>query len=108
MHGARLYYMRYISHDWSETSLRTILEHIRDAMAPGYSRLIIHDWIVPEKNVPLFMAIQDLNMMCLGGGEERTEARFRKCTEAAGLTVSGIWDPKDGLSEGVIECSVAL
>ncbi|EME48442.1 hypothetical protein DOTSEDRAFT_121091, partial [Dothistroma septosporum NZE10] len=104
--GARLYYMRTIGHDWAQADLVRILTNIREAMQPGYSKLIINDWIVPEENPYPFMCSQDLVMMSLGGGEERSEARHREAIEAAGLKMTGIFHAGDRISEGVIECEV--
>ncbi|USW50672.1 Putative O-methyltransferase domain, S-adenosyl-L-methionine-dependent methyltransferase [Septoria linicola] len=104
--GARCYYMRYISHDWSQEALIQILTNIKNAMKPGYSKLIINDWIVPEKDPHPFMCSQDLVMMHLGGGEERTETRHREAINTAGLRVTGIFRPGDRISESVIECEV--
>ena len=106
--GARLYYLRYITHDWSNARCTAIIENLKSAMAPGYSKVIIHDWIVPEKDPSMFMTSQDLNMMSFGGGEERSEARHREYIEAAGLVVSGVWDLQDGISEGIIECELRV
>ncbi|USW55807.1 Putative O-methyltransferase domain, S-adenosyl-L-methionine-dependent methyltransferase [Septoria linicola] len=106
VHGARLYYMRFISHDWSQDALIKILSNIRAAMTPGYSKLVINDWIVPERDPHPFMCSQDLCMMHLGGGEERSEARHREAIEAAGLKVSAIFRAEDRVSEDVIECEV--
>lgn len=76
-------------------------------MEKGYSKLILSDWIVPEKDPAPFMLAQDLNMLASGGGEERTEARLREAIEAAGLQISGVWDLGDRVSEGVVECEIA-
>ncbi|CAK1359619.1 hypothetical protein CB0940_05793 [Cercospora beticola] len=105
--GARFYFMRYISHDWNQDDLVAILTNIRNAMKPGYSRLLINDWVVPEKDPHPFMCSQDLTMMHLAGGEERSEARFRDAIERAGLQLSNIFRPGDKISESVVECRVA-
>ncbi|KAF2152804.1 S-adenosyl-L-methionine-dependent methyltransferase [Myriangium duriaei CBS 260.36] len=106
--GARLYYLRYISYDWADDKLLEILNKLKIAMVPGYSKIVIHDWIMPEDNASTFMTSQDLNMMSSGGGEERTEARHKQYITAAGLQVSGIWDIEDGISEAVIECQLPI
>lgn len=43
--GARAYFMRSVLHDWPEELCRTILGHLRDAMEPGYSRILISDCV---------------------------------------------------------------
>lgn len=105
--GARCYYFRYISHDWPQETLKEMLSHIRKAMTPGYSRLIINDWIVPEKGASKFMTSQDFNMMAIGGGMERTEALHKEYIEASGLKITKIYHPGDKISESIIETEVA-
>lgn len=103
LHGARLYYLRYIGRDWPQHRWTSILQNVRVAMSPGYSKLIIHDLILPDEPSQI-VAVQDLVLMGHGGGEERDKVRHREAIETAGLRVCRIWDPKDGVSEGIIEC----
>ncbi|PQE07105.1 O-methyltransferase family 2 protein [Rutstroemia sp. NJR-2017a BVV2] len=105
--GARIYYLRYISHDWPQKVLIQVLSHIREAMTPGYSKVIINDWVVPTQGASKFMTAQDLNMMAIGGGMERTKALHEEYLTGAGLKISGIWKADDDISESVIECELA-
>lgn len=107
LHGARVYYLRLITHHWCQESLIKILANMKEAMEPGYSKLIINDWVFPEEDPHPFKCLQDLCMMQAGGGEERSEARHREAIEEAGLKVEGIWRAGDRISEDVIECVVA-
>ena len=75
-------------------------------MKPGYSRLIVNEWIIPERNAPRFMTAMDMNMMGLSG-MERTEKQYRELIEAAGLRIERIYYGGDSLSESVIEAAVA-
>ena len=50
---AKLYFMHMIMHDWPDTHARTILTHLRDAMMPQHSRILINDAILPDKDCPL-------------------------------------------------------
>ena len=72
-------------------------------MAPGYSRLIVNEWVLPARGASSFMTAQDMSMMSLGGGMERTEAQHREYLEGAGLTVTALYRPGDAISESVIE-----
>lgn len=100
---ARCYYFRYISHDWPQAVLVEMLTHIRKVMKPGYSRLIINDWIVPSEGASKFMTSQDWNMMSIGGGMERTKELHKEYLEAAGLKITGIFLAGDKISESIIE-----
>ena len=83
-----------------------ILKHIRTAMTKE-SVLIIHDWVLSEDDISRFQALQDMNMMCLGGGMERTEQQHRGYITQAGLKVIRIFRPYDSISESIIEAVVA-
>lgn len=43
--GARAYFMRSVLHDWQDDKCRAILNHLKDAMEPGYSRILISDCV---------------------------------------------------------------
>ena len=53
--GARLYYLRYVPHDWPQKTNIEILTHLRKAMKPGYSRLIVNEWILTARGASAFM-----------------------------------------------------
>ena len=101
--GARVYYLRYILHDWNDAICLTILEHIRAAMDPSYSKILINQWIVPRQGATSFMTHQDLNMMATFSAMERTEEQTQKLLEKAGLRIAHIWRPDDRESECIIE-----
>jgi hypothetical protein len=76
-------------------------------MKPGYSRVLVNEWVVPERNPSRFMTIGDMNMMSIGG-MERTEKQHRELLEAAGLKVEKIYYAGDSFSCSVIEAVVVL
>ena len=94
-------------HDWPQDFVIELTKRIAAAMKPGYSRLVVHEWIVPEMGASKFMTAQDMNMMAMGGGMERTEALHRDYIDKAGLRVVKIYSPGDKISESVIEAEVA-
>lgn len=71
-------------------------------MTPNYSKLIIREFILPDTNVPLLTACNDMRMMMLHAGLERTEGQFRELLSGVGLEMVGIWTMDRG-GEGVIE-----
>ncbi|KAJ9322302.1 hypothetical protein DTO027B5_6283 [Paecilomyces variotii] len=104
--GARAYYIRQCLHNWPHEKCVTILSQLAKAMKPGYSRLFIHELIVPQRHAGTWMVTQDFNMMTLCGTRERTEAQWRELLVEAGLKVSGVYYPDDGVSEGVVEAEL--
>ena len=55
--GARLYTLHWVLHDWPDSDSKKILQHLRDAMEPGYSTLLIGDKILPDMNCPLMSVV---------------------------------------------------
>ena len=70
--GGDAYLMSHIIHDWSEAQCLTILGHCRAAMRPG-GRLLIVETVIPEGDTPHQGKLQDLVMLLVPGGQERTE-----------------------------------
>jgi hypothetical protein len=102
MKRARAYYFRNIFHDWPDKDCVEILKRTVAAMKPGYSKILIFEWVLPATGVPLYPALLDVNMMALLNGMERTEVQWKALLNAAGLEVVKFWtaDPE---SEGLIE-----
>ncbi|EPE28805.1 S-adenosyl-L-methionine-dependent methyltransferase [Glarea lozoyensis ATCC 20868] len=100
---AKAYYLRYILHDYSDEKCQEILKHIVDAMTPGYSKLLIFEWVLPDTESALFPSLLDINMMALLGGMERTQSQWKVLLEGAGLEVRRFWG-EDKEAESLIEC----
>lgn len=66
--GARFYYLRYVPHDWSQEFNAHLCTMLREAMTPGYSMLIVNEWIVPEVGASMFMTGMDFCMLSADGG----------------------------------------
>jgi trans-aconitate methyltransferase len=90
--NAKIYYVAHVLHDWPDKQAKIILENVRDAMGPN-SVLLLNDTVMPERNVPYFPAVMDLNMMASFSSLERTETQFRDLLKAAGLRSVQIWRP---------------
>ena len=97
--------MRNIFHDWPNERCVDIMKRIAEAMTRGYSKLLIFEWILAPKGVPLYPALLDVNMMALLNGRERTEEEWSGLLGEAGLKVvkfhhSGM--EEEGLIEAVL------
>ncbi|KAF2737696.1 S-adenosyl-L-methionine-dependent methyltransferase [Polyplosphaeria fusca] len=104
--GARAYYFRYIFHDWPDDVCVQIMKHTAAAMEKGYSKMLIFEWVLPEKGVPLYPALLDINMMAVLNGRERTERQWRELLGRAGLKVVDVHkvgEESEGLIEAVLE-----
>ncbi|PSN62806.1 S-adenosyl-L-methionine-dependent methyltransferase [Corynespora cassiicola Philippines] len=101
--GARAYFMRYVMHDWPDEQCRTILRHIRDAMQPGYSRILINDCVLAEEKAAWQHISLDIFMMAQISAQERTaEEWIRLIDSCDGLKVAAIHTKGTG-NEAVIE-----
>jgi len=88
--GADAYLLKHILHDWHDDACRTILQHIRAAMAPG-GRVLILEQVIPPGNDPFPGKLLDLNMLVMTeGGRERTPGEYALLLESAGLSLRRI------------------
>ena len=73
-------------------------------MTPGYSKLILGEFILRNTGTPLLASGFDLQMMALHSGMERSERQWRTLIEGAGLEVVKIsFPPGHGNGEGIVE-----
>lgn len=96
--GADAYLLKHILHDWHDDACRTILRHIRTAMAPG-GRVLILEQVIPPGNEPFPGKLLDLNMLVMTeGGRERTPGEYALLLESAGLTLRRIHPTASAMS----------
>ncbi|KAL5342739.1 S-adenosyl-L-methionine-dependent methyltransferase [Aspergillus crustosus] len=102
--GARIYYLKFILHDWSDAQSLQILGHIRDAMKTGSSKLIIEEFILPAKDCPMLSAMWDWEMMVFCNSLERSESHWARLLSEAGFESRFWYPPGDG--QGIIEAEL--
>ncbi|KAI1465194.1 S-adenosyl-L-methionine-dependent methyltransferase [Daldinia caldariorum] len=100
--GARAYFMRSVLHDWPDEQCRKILGHLKDAMEPGYSKILISDCIVADEQAAWQHISLDLFMMAQVSSQERTKRELYALIESCGLKVTGVYNKGQG-NEGLIE-----
>ncbi|ETS73453.1 hypothetical protein PFICI_14399 [Pestalotiopsis fici W106-1] len=103
--GARVYFMKFIMHDYADPDCIRILRHVAVSMRKGYSRLVINDFILPDKGSSLLPAQWDLMMMVFLAAFERTASQWRTLLSAAGLEIEGMYYPP-GDGQGIIIASL--
>ncbi|OAL03100.1 S-adenosyl-L-methionine-dependent methyltransferase [Phaeosphaeriaceae sp. SRC1lsM3a] len=105
--GARAYMLQHILHDFSsDDECRRILKNIIPAMTPGYSKLLIKELLIPDRNAPWALTSLDVNVMQSLSGQERTETQFRNLLESVGFKIDGMWGHGNAI-DVVIEASLA-
>jgi hypothetical protein len=105
--GARTYWLANILHNWADPVCNVILANLREAMTPGYSKLIVANMVMADDNVPLRQSGLDIAMLYLHSGSQRSDAEWRELLESAGFKVINVWLPP-GDSDGIIEAEVPV
>ena len=103
--GARAYYLHSVLHDWDDASCLEILSNIVLAMQPGYSKLLINEFVVSDAGAASSVTSMDWVMMALFAVKERTEKQWRALLGKRGLKVVGIWTYEQG-TESLIEAEL--
>ncbi|HEY7291746.1 MAG TPA: methyltransferase [Vicinamibacterales bacterium] len=87
--GGDAYLMSHIIHDWSEAQCLTILGHCRSVMRPD-GRLLIVETVLPEGDAPHQGKLQDLVMLVVPGGQERTQKEYATLLAKAGFRLNRV------------------
>lgn len=82
--GGDLYILSLILHDWNDEQAVRILQSCRRAMSPK-SKLVLIEFLVQEDQAVARVAKEDLFMLVVTGGQERTSEQFRNLLAQAGL-----------------------
>jgi hypothetical protein len=102
--GCRAYYTHRVLHNWADPEARKILQNVKEAMRPGYSRLLLNETVLPDMGCSPFHAAGDLNMMGILGGIKRSEGQWGKLLRSAGMSLEKIWMSADQEDlDGILE-----
>ena len=97
--GARAYYFRSICHEWSDTKCRELLGNTVAAMEPGYSKILINEWVVPDTGSALIPALLDIQRLAVFSGMERTQTHWRELLESVGLVIVNFYTIGKGMED---------
>ncbi|KAM0814060.1 putative O-methyltransferase domain-containing protein [Seiridium cardinale] len=106
--GARAYFYHHILHDWSDYKCFEILKGVKTAMKPGYSKLLIHEMLVPEQGAATFYAMLDLTMMAFNSGMERTRRQWEELLNSAGFDSVKFYPAPEEGADAIIEAMVNI
>ena len=91
--GADAYILKFIIHDWDDEQSLAILKNCRKATHQA-SKVLLIERVMPEKMEATpanqRMAMADMNMLAMPGGQERTEKEYRDLLSKAGLSIAQI------------------
>jgi hypothetical protein len=101
--NAKAYYLKMVLHDWPAEQCVQILSNIRSAMKPGYSRILLNEFVIPETNARDIETGLDILMMAAHGAQERREKEWKELVEQVeGLRIKKIW-LVEGQGESIVE-----
>ncbi|KAJ0118604.1 S-adenosyl-L-methionine-dependent methyltransferase [Diaporthe amygdali] len=104
--GAKAYYLKMVLHDWPDSQCREILNNLKPALVPGFSKILINEIVVLDYGADWFSTSVDMIMMIFHSSWERREKQWRELIESVGLKVTRIW-PCGGAPEKLIEVELA-
>ena len=87
--GGDAYVLSHIIHDWNEEQCLTILGHCRKVLGPD-GRLLIVETVLPPGDTPHQGKVQDMVMLVIPGGQERTEAEYAALLGKAGFRLNRV------------------
>jgi orsellinic acid C2-O-methyltransferase len=91
--GADAILLKHVIHDWNDEQATRILANCRRALTPGAKLLIAEGIYPPRIDTSLESrgaAANDVNMLVVAGGRQRSEQEFRALYDAAGLELTRI------------------
>eukprot|EP01133_Synstelium_polycarpum_P014791 gene14791-17485_t len=83
---ADCYVVKFILHDWKDSSCVEILKNIAKSMKPN-GKIYVFDNVITSMNDPNSTVLLDIQMMHLFDGKERTREDFNKMATDSGLVV---------------------
>lgn len=105
--GARAYYMRAVLHDWDDEDCGKLLANLRPAMKPGYSKLLINEYVIPAVKANWQATSLDIIMMADQSSRERTAGEWEAMLTKAGFKICKIWSSPIG-GQALIECELSV
>jgi SAM-dependent methyltransferase len=87
--GGDVYLLANVVHNWDDAAAMRILGTIR-SMAGTHARVLLVERIVPDDAERRESTSDDLTMLLLLGGKERTRGDFEKLATAAGYTIEAV------------------
>ncbi len=91
--GADAYLLKHVIHDWDDEKSAVILRNCREALPPDGKVLIIEGVYPAQIDTSIGSrgaAANDVNMLVVAGGRQRSEAEFRQLYAASGLRLTRI------------------
>jgi hypothetical protein len=95
--GGDAYVLSRVIHGQDDDRSVVILANCRRVMGPQ-SKLLLVQEVIPPGDSFAYSKVSDLNMLVSPGGQERTEAEYRKLYAAAGFTLTRVIPTRSRIS----------
>jgi O-methyltransferase domain/Dimerisation domain len=95
--GGDLYILKYIIHDWDDDAAVRILRNVRSAATAGAALLLV-EWVMPEDDCESPAKWNDLGMLLINNGRERTAGEYHRLLDKAGFQMIRVVDTASPLS----------
>ena len=105
--GAKAYALHSILHDWSDEEGVKILQNLKPALKPGYSRVLLNEIVLSEEHPTLAATSMDMMMLAHFAVRERTRAEWEAIIAQAGLRCIRIYN-HPGVAESVIQAELPV
>jgi hypothetical protein len=103
--AARAYALHSILHDWGDEEGIKILENLKPALKPGYSRVLLNEIVLSEEKPTIAATSMDMMMLAHMAVRERSEGDWKGILQKAGLKFLKIYN-YPGVAESVIEAEL--
>jgi hypothetical protein len=91
--GADAYLLKHVIHDWNDAQAAQILRNVR-AVVPPHGKVLIVEGVYPARiDTSLASrgaAANDVNMLVVAGGRQRSETEFRDLLAASGFRLARV------------------
>jgi len=101
IHGAKVYYMRNVIHDWDDERASAILKNTREAMAKD-SVLFVDEIILPLVGASSRQVHMDMAVMVFAGAMERTDSQWKNLLGANGFEIRDVWVYDEQLGAAIL------
>ncbi|KAE8399984.1 O-methyltransferase [Aspergillus pseudonomiae] len=86
--GARAYSLHSVLHNWNDEDCQTILSRLVATMAPGYSKILINEIVIPKTGAHWEATAMDILITVHLAAGVRTEQQWHQLIESVGLKVA--------------------
>jgi hypothetical protein len=105
--GSDVYLLKRIIHDWDDAQAVALLRNCRDALAGNrHGRVLVVEATIKPGNELDPIKAQDVGMMLLTEGRERTLAEYRVLLESAGLRLRQVHTTDPPARVSIMEASL--